>query len=81
MHLRVPKNRVICIILAVVMLAGLWAFFTLDMPARMSFHDQGMYWPYSGVMLFAANAAMMVLFAGLSALAAGRLKKRKETSR
>lgn len=40
---------------------GIWAFLALDMPNRLLLRDMGEYWRYSGILLFAANAAVMAL--------------------
>ena len=54
---------------------GILAFIALDMPSRLILRDTGMYWSYPGVLLFAANAAVMSLFMGIGAAAGDFLKK------
>lgn len=77
MHIRFPAQRKA--ILAVAGLAagifGIWAFVTLDMPARLLFQDRGIYWSYPAAALFLTNAGIMVLFAGLASAGAAWLKQ------
>ncbi len=79
MHIRLPsgRQRLQAVLILAAAVPGIWAFLTLDMPARLSFRDAGNLWRYPSPLLFAANAFMMLFFAGLSAAAADRLKKRR----
>lgn len=77
MHIRKSdRNKILMILLAAgIILAGISAFFALDMPARLIFHDTGKYWNHSGILLFIANAAVMGLFMMLGSMAASLLKR------
>lgn len=79
MHIRIsgkkkPLYRIGGILLAAF---GIWAFFVLDMPNRLILRDTGMYWRYSGLLLFLANALMMAFFAGVAAILADWLKRKR----
>lgn len=79
MHIRIsgqkkPLYRIGGILLAAF---GIWAFFVLDMPNRLILRDTGMYWRYSGLLLFLANALMMAFFAGVAAIMADWLKRKR----
>ena len=77
MHIRrSDRNKGLTILLVVaIILAGVRAFFALDMPERLIFHDTGKYWNHSGILLFIANAAVMGLFMIMGSTAASLLKK------
>lgn len=79
MHIRISgKKKPIYMIGGILLAAfGIWAFFALDMPNRLILRDTGMYWRYSGICLFLANASMMMLFAGLAAILANWLKRKR----
>ena len=77
MHIRIPKKRKAVLIVCGILLSGIgiWAFLVLDMPNRLLFRDMGEYWRYSGILLFAANAAVMAFFAVVSAVLTAKIKK------
>lgn len=70
-------GRIFAAVCVLSVVLGGWAFVLLDMPARLTFQDTGMYWSYPAAALFFANAAVMLLFVCLAAAAANRLKKKK----
>lgn len=78
-HIRIPGEKKALYGLGGILCAvfGIWAFFALDMPNRLILRDTGMYWRYSGILLFAANAFMMAFFAGLAALMWDWLKRKQ----
>lgn len=77
MHIRIPKERKAVLIVCEILLSGIgiWAFLALDMPNRLLLRDMGEYWRYSGILLFAANAAVMAFFAVVSAVVTAKIKK------
>ena len=79
MHIRLPEKKSPLFVGAGLVLAvcGIWAFVWLDMPSRLMFRDMGMYWSGPGILLFLANGVVMVLFAGLAAIAAGCMKRKQ----
>lgn len=83
MHIRIPGEKKALYWLGAVLCAvfGIWAFFVLDMPNRLILRDTGMYWRYSGILLFLVNAFMMAFFAGLAALIADWLKRKRNRTR
>ena len=70
-HIRLPaKKNVFWMSGCVIVLAvGICSFMALDMPNRLVLRDTGMYWSYSGILLYFANAAVMALFTGIAASA------------
>ena len=70
-HIRLPaKKNVFWMAGCVIVLAvGICSFMALDMPTRLVLRDTGMYWSYSGILLYFANAAVMALFTGIAASA------------
>ncbi|MDO4168218.1 MAG: DUF4405 domain-containing protein, partial [Eubacteriales bacterium] len=83
MHIRISGKQKPLYMIGGILLAtfGIWAFFALDMPNRLILRDMGMYWRYSGIRLFLANASMMTLFAGLVAILADWLKRKCNKTR
>lgn len=83
MHIRIPGEKKALYGLGGILYAvfGIWAFFVLDMPNRLILRDTGMYWRYSGILLFLANAFMMAFFAELAALMADWLKRKRNRTR
>ncbi|MDO4305386.1 MAG: DUF4405 domain-containing protein [Eubacteriales bacterium] len=83
MHIRISGKKKSLYMIGGILLAafGIWAFFTLDMPNRLILRDTGMYWRYSGLLLFLANALMMAFFAGVAAIMADWLKRRRNRTR
>lgn len=83
MHIRIPREKKALYGLGGILCAvfGIWAFFVLDMPNRLILRDTGMYWRYSGILLFLANAFMMAFFAELAALMADWLKRKRNRMR
>lgn len=83
MHIRISGKKKPLYMIGGILLAafGIWAFFSLDMPNRLILRDTGMYWRYSGIRLFLANASMMTLFAGLAAILANWLKRKRNKTR
>lgn len=71
------KSPVWIIGYVLIFLADIWSFMVLDMPNRLILRDTGKYWPYPGVTLFLANAAVMALFSVLTSFAAGVIRKQK----
>ena len=80
MHIRIPKERKTIFIICGILLSvtGIWAFLALDMPNRLLFRDMGEYWRYSGILLFAANAAVMAFFAVVSAVLTSKIKRNQK---
>lgn len=83
MHIRIPGKKKPLYMIGEILLAvfGIWAFFALDMPNRLILRDTGMYWRYSGLLLFLANALMMAFFAGVAAIMADWLKKKRNRTK
>lgn len=83
MHIRIPGEKKVLYGIGGILSAvsGIWAFFALDMPNRLILRDTGMYWRYSGLLLFLANALMMAFFAGVAAIMADRLKRKRNRTR
>lgn len=83
MHIRIPGEKKALYGLGQILCAvfGIWAFYVLDMPNRLILRDTGMYWRYSGILLFLANALMMAFFSGLAALMADWLKRKRNRTR
>lgn len=79
MHIRISRNQKPLYLIGGILLAAfdIWAFFALDMPNRLILRDTGMYWRYSGISLFLANASMMTFFAGLAAILTSWLKRKR----
>lgn len=81
LHIPLPKKKKPLMLagggLAAVL--GILAFIALDMPSRLILRDMGMYWSYPGALLFAANAAVMILFMGIGAAAGDILKKKPKS--
>lgn len=82
-HIRISGKKKPLYMIGGILLAafGIWAFFTLDMPNRLILRDTGMYWRYSGLLLFLANALMMAFFAGVAAIMADWLKRKRNRTR
>lgn len=83
MHIRIPGEKKVLYGIGGILSAvsGIWAFFALDMPNRLILRDTGMYWRYSGLILFLANALMMAFFAGVAAIMADWLKRKRNRTR
>ena len=83
MHIRIPGEKKVLYGIGGILSAvsGIWAFFALDMPNRLILRDTGMYWRYSGLILFLANALMMAFFAGVAAIMADWLKRKRKRTR
>lgn len=77
MHIRIPKERKAVLIVCGILLSliGIWAIFALDIPNRLLLRDMGEYWRYSGILLFASNAAVMAFFAVVSAVVTAKIKE------